>query len=502
MKILLDTNIVIHREASKGVSEDIGTLFRWIDNLHYDKYIHPDTVAEIHKYNNPQAKLGLRIKLENYNVLRTTAPVGTEVASISQKYDRTANDIIDTGLLNEVFSGRVDFLVSEDRKIAQKAQELNISNRVFSINSFLEKMVSENPDLVDYRVLSVKKEYFGNINLNDKFFDSFREDYEGFDRWFTKKSQETAYVAKNGDSIIAFLYVKVEKEDEPYNDISPAFARKRRLKIGTFKVVLNGFRLGERFLKIIFDNAINYSVDEIYVTIFDQSLEQKRLIDLFRDYGFQDWGVKESSSGKEAVYVRNFVRKSMRSTPKITYPFLSSETNVFLVSIYPEYHTNLLPDSILRTESPADFVDMTPSRNAISKVFISRSYEKRLTSGDVIIFYRTGGRYKSVITTIGIVESVVDGINSAPEFIETCRKRSVFTDKELIDHWNYYPNLRPFIVNFLFVYSFPKKINLDKLIELGVIKDIESAPRGFVKISKENFIDIIRETSTDKRYIV
>ena len=42
----------------------------------------------------------------------------------------------------------------------------------------------------------------------------------------------------------------------------------RRLKVGTFKVESTGFRLGERFIKIIFDNALHRNVDEIYVTLF------------------------------------------------------------------------------------------------------------------------------------------------------------------------------------------------------------------------------------------
>ena len=29
MKALLDTNIIIHREASKVINQDIGVLYRW-----------------------------------------------------------------------------------------------------------------------------------------------------------------------------------------------------------------------------------------------------------------------------------------------------------------------------------------------------------------------------------------------------------------------------------------------------------------------------------------
>jgi hypothetical protein len=37
MKVLLDTNIVIHRETRIPVHKGIGHLFRWIDNLNYKK---------------------------------------------------------------------------------------------------------------------------------------------------------------------------------------------------------------------------------------------------------------------------------------------------------------------------------------------------------------------------------------------------------------------------------------------------------------------------------
>ena len=44
MRILLDTNIVIHRENKRVSNYSIGDLFRWIDRLKYDKVIHPYTI--------------------------------------------------------------------------------------------------------------------------------------------------------------------------------------------------------------------------------------------------------------------------------------------------------------------------------------------------------------------------------------------------------------------------------------------------------------------------
>lgn len=87
----------------------------------------------------------------------------------------------------------------------------------------------------------------------------------------------------------------MEDRQEPYNDIVPPFPLKKRIKIGTFKVELNGFKIGERFLKIIFDNAIKQRVEEIYVTIFPHAVEEERLIKLFEDFGFKHHGEKRNS---------------------------------------------------------------------------------------------------------------------------------------------------------------------------------------------------------------
>lgn len=85
----------------------------------------------------------------------------------------------------------------------------------------------------------------------------------------------------------AFLYIKVEEKTGNYSEIKPIFDKKKRLKIGTLKVISNGYKIGERFLKIIFDNAIQYKVDEIYVTVFDKRPEQGQLIDMLKGWGFK-----------------------------------------------------------------------------------------------------------------------------------------------------------------------------------------------------------------------
>ncbi len=499
MKALLDTNIIIHREANKVVSQDIGILYRWLDRGKYTKCVHSATIKEIQKNPNKETVETFMVKLDSYEVIEIPSPMRDEVKVVSDSLDTTENDKIDTLLLNELYVGRVDILITEDKKIHRKATELNLSDKVFTIDAFLEKVFAEHPNLVEYNVLNVQKLKFGKIDLNDKFFDSLREDYPGFDNWFVKKYDEEAYITINSNNgmLLSFLYLKVEEPDEDYSNINPILPSKKRLKIGTFKVINNGFRLGERFLKIVFDNALKNNVDEIYVTIFDKRNEQRRLIDLLEQWGFVYWGMKKC----EKVYVRNFRPLIDFDNLRTTYPYISDNKDIYLVPIYPEYHTELLPDSILNTESPEEFIEDFPHRNGVGKVYVSWAMPPHPNKGDLLIFYRTGGYYKSVVTTIGIVEALRYDFCDEEEFVRYCRKGSVFPEQKLRTMWRS-RNDKPFVVKFLYIYSFPHRINMKELIELNVLSGVNDAPRGFKKITKEHFLTIIKETRSEDSFII
>lgn len=499
MKALLDTNIIIHREASRIVNQDVGILYRWLERVKYIKCVHSLSIAEIEKYKDRETVQSFQIKLESYEQIEIPSPLQAEVKNVSDKIDVNTNDINDTQLLNEVFVGRVDILITEDKKIHRKAAKLGIEDKVFTIDSFLEKTFAEHPDLVNYKVLNVQKLKFGRINLDDDFFSSLKEDYIGFDKWFIKKFDEEAYITVNSNNglLLSFLYLKVENNGEIYSDIIPSFTPKKRLKVGTFKVINNGFRLGERFIKIIFDNALKNKVDEIYVTIFDRRDEQKRLIELLEQWGFTLWGKKND----ELVYVRDFSRQIDEENLKLCYPYISRNKDCFIVPIYPDYHTELLPDSILNTESPEEFIEDFPHRNGINKVYVSRALEPHPNIGDLLVFYRTGGYFKSVISTIGVVQEIKYNFINVEEFISYCRKSSVFPEDQLRAMWSYSAS-KPFVIKFLYVYSFPHRINMKELIDLQVLNGINDAPRGFKKISTDQLNNILKATKSDESFIV
>jgi hypothetical protein len=502
MKVLLDTNILIHRESNTAVNDEFGTLFNWFDRLHYTKCVHPISIKEIQQHQDKKLVHSMEVKLKSYSLLQTEAPINPQVQVLIDSLDRDQNAINDSRMLNELVCGRVDLFITEDRGIHSKANLLSIPDKVFTIDSFLEKVMIENPGFVEYKIPSVKREFFGQINLSDPFFDQFKEDYVGFADWFNKKSDEQAYVCKSGDQIIGFLYLKEEREGEDYSNISPPFHKAKRLKIGTMKVAPTSFRLGERFIKIIIDNALNLAVDEIYITVFPKRVGQFLLIGLLQDWGFKRHGTKETSSGIEEVFVRDFKPSFNSSNPNLSYPYMSLSHRTFIVPIYEKYHTELFPDSILRTESPLAFVENQPHRNSIRKVYISRSIERNLNLGDIVVFYRTGGYYEGVVSTLGIIENIVTEIKDEQDFISLCRQRSVFSDKELLEYWNYNLQRRPFIVNFLYAYSFPKRPNLKRLIELNIIPTIKDVPRGFSLITGDQLRLILKEARANESLII
>lgn len=500
MKILLDTNIIIHREANKIYKPEIGQLFKWIDNLKYSKYIHPLTVEELQRYQDPNALDSMSIKIESYNLLKHQAKLGEQILKVSKKIDSQDNDVNDTQILNEVYEGRVDILISEDKKIHTKANLLGIADKVFKIESFLEKVTAENPELVDYKVLAVKKVDFAEVNIKDEFFDSFRLDYNEFDTWFNSKSEEPCYVSYSDGNLSAFLFVKVESENENYSNISPVFEPKKRLKIGTLKVTGNGYKIGERFLKTIFDNAIQFKVQEIYVTLFTKRPEQEQLIEMLEEWGFIFYGIKTTINGEEKVYVKLFSRENPVNleNPKLTFPFLSRKTDKYIIKIEPQYHTELFPDSINTKEDVRKYTENEPHRNRISKVYISHSYDRNLKSGDLLIIYRMGEttpkKYSSTVTTICIVENVQKNFTLFEDFFNACNRRTMITKEELkTNWWDKNPNNRPFVINFLYAHSLPTpKPTLDDLNRLGVIPDILNMPRGFIKITNEQFNILIK----------
>ena len=497
MRALLDTNIIIHRETMQATNYTIGKLYYWLDKLHYEKLLHPYTVAELRKADNTQQQQLYDARLSAYTNMRCIAPQTEEFITLLDETPKTDNDRIDNQLLFEVYCGRADILITEDRRMRNKAERLGIASKVFSINAFIGKASADYPDLVEYKALNVKKELMGNIDVNDPFFNTFRPVYKGFNQWFAKKSDEEAYICRSDkNDIIGFLYLKTEDENENYSSIIPTFTPKRRLKVGTFKVEASGFRLGERFIKIIFDNAIARNLDEIYVTLFKDRDELKRLYDLLIRWGFYDYGIKVTDGQKETVLVKKLGVYDTTKSVIANFPNLNVNSSKMILPIMSCYHTSLFPDSKLNTE--LEYIGNIPHRYALQKVYITWAFENNLKPGDLLLFYRMGDtypkKYSSVITTVGVIDQVVGSFANEEEFLNYCQNRSVFTIEELKRFWAQHRcNLK--VLKFAYVKTLNKKITLDYLQQHSIVERGQG-PRPFTRITNEQFSMILRDSET------
>ena len=343
----------------------------------------------------------------------------------------------------------------------------------------------------DTNLINLRHLGFGEINLNDQFFDSLKEDYDGFEKWFAKKAanHEDAYVQYDDENNLqGFLYLKME-ESNIIEDVSPHIEFDRILKVGTFKINAHGTRMGEQFLKIIFDYAIDKNADVCYLTIFEK---HRSLIDLISDYGFKEWGTKRTGEKQEKVYLKNM--REITGNYMSDYPMVSPEGHdKYLLSIYPKYHSRMFPESILTNESRNIIKDISYT-NSIRKNYVcSMKGVEDLKEGDIIVLYRTAesGRsaeYSAVATTVCTVIRVKrqDEFSDFDAFYKYTNKYTIFERADLEIWFN-----RGGLKVISLVYNFPLKkriVRHDLIEKIGLDRE---RYWGFFKLSDPNFIDIV-----------
>lgn len=332
-------------------------------------------------------------------------------------------------------------------------------------------------------------EKFKEISLDDPFFDSLKKDYFEFSDWFKGKSEQQAFTFRNQLGLLdGFLYLK--QEEGPVLDVTPPLLPALRLKIGTFKINPHGTRLGERFIKRIFDVAVDKKAEAIYVTIFDK---HESLLDLFYRYGFIQKSIKNTLNGKELVLERRL--DEIAGDVVLDYPRIPlKNSRHFILSLYPQWHSRLLPDSLLKTEDASILKDVSHT-NSIHKIYLAAMKGiEQLQRGDTLLIYRTadGGvaEYTSVITSLGVVEELrnINTFNNEDEFIEYCTPYSIFSINEL--RYFYIKKKYPWVIRFTYNLALTKRPNRKILINKLIINRYAYA--GFMQISKHQLRDILK----------
>ena len=356
------------------------------------------------------------------------------------------------------------------------------------------------------RPMDLQVQRFSDINLNDSFFDSLRASYPEFNEWYNKKAAAgaTAYCYYVDNELKDFLYLKIEEEE--LSDLTPALPAKKRLKVGTFKVDNEDRHTtrGERFMKKIMDKAIAEDVDEIYVTMFPTE-ELQGLIRMFEKFGFSHIADKPHEGGN-AEYVLIKDMTTHVDDFKLDYPFVKkASSNKYVLSIVPEFHTHLFPDSILKNEKKYDLIQDVSETNSIYKIYLCWMQGTRnLKAGDKLIIYRTSDEegkayYRSVCTSVCTVCEVKTyrDFENEEEFIKYTNRYSVFKEHEL-RRWYKYKNYF-IVIKMVYNIAFTKKV-----INMVMKEQVGLNPKywGFFKLTDAQFDKLLELGEIDERYII
>jgi len=441
MHLLLDTNIFIYREDDRIISQNVSDLFRLLNNVSVNILIHPASVADIQRDTDQKRREVMLSKIRMYRELAHPPAASKDPAFVAIVGEpRRSQDAIDNEILYAVSKGAVDFLVTEDAEIHQKAVAAGISDRVFHIDDareYFKKFLPKKDKI--YAPPALKEDFLYNLNLSDPFFDSLKHDYPrvgkspSFEEWFKDKARRPCFVSYQSPDRIGALLVK-KIEDEAIDDARPPLPKKKRLKIALLKVIDYGHKIGELLLKLSFDSAVQNDIDEVYLTHFTE--KDDRLAALLHEYGFIKVAVNARG---EDIFLKKLVvdnpvliETAPRQIYRSYYPtfYDGPAVNKWIIPIRPEFHERLFTDVVRRqtllTEHTGGFI---VEGNAIKKAYLCRAPTKKMAEGDVVLFYRSVD--ESAITSLGVVEEVYTGISDTSQILRLVGKRTVYSPEEI-----------------------------------------------------------------------
>ncbi|MHA1648507.1 MAG: hypothetical protein ACTSVU_09670 [Promethearchaeota archaeon] len=498
--VLLDTNIIIQREDPNPITAEIQELFQIMTRMGYKLRIHPKSIEEMERDKDHYRRDTNLTKIKTYEILKSP-PDPFKDTEFIKKIGNPSNshDINDLWFLYCVFKNRVDFLITEDKKLISHATRIDLDEKVFSINEGIQFFKGYLGDSSILLPSSVKPMHVYDLDIKDPFFKSLRKDYN-FDTWFKKTEVQNrkCWVHFNSEKHLEALCIyKIENEILPF----PDFPKKKRIKLSTFKVSKRGYKIGELFIKASIQYAITNNINEIYLTVFPK---HQFLRSLLIKFGFIKIG---STSNTEEFYIKYlyYDEKKMKLEKKeinksyLCYPciYIKDQVNKFVIPIQPKFHNKLFSQNPFYTKNLDDFMGkIMLSANTIQKVYLTHSNNRKMKAGDIIIFYRSKDKMR--LTNIGIIDSIKYDVVDYTDLLSLAGKRSVYTSKELKKNWKGSTTVILFREHFFIKES--TELNYEYLNSNNLIP----GPIQTVRQIKDNsnFNKIIKESGIDGRYFI
>lgn len=503
IKLLLDTNIFIALEDPKVVPPDVALLAQKANQHGLTLYLDEACVADIKRDPNLERRDATLSKLAKFPVLpgiaHTIEPdLISRFGSIKKPNDRCDILMLDTLDMNVV-----DFLVSEDIGVHKRAERAGLRDRVFTVRealTWLQRTYEPREFRLPY-VLS-KKAY--QIPLTDPIFDSLREGYPDFDRWFAKcvREHRDCWTVEIDGQLAGLVIYKRETHAEA----GTRHRGPRILKVCTFKMKpeYRGQKFGEQLLKTVLWYAQGNGYDVVYLTAFP---DQAFLIALLETFGFE---ITHTQANGERIIEKALVPnncpvvlegRTPLQTDMDVYPrfYDGGEVAKYVIPIQPTFHRILFPEiaevgrlplfpqeQFLFNSTAHD--DRQPG-NTIRKVYVCRSPTRTLGAGDVLLFYLSKSEElvrSQSITTIGVVEQAQCAC-STEDLLRLVGGRSVYSRGDLLE-WGA-SDMRPvLVIDFLLSGHCRPPVPLHELIAGGAFT--KRPPQSIKRLSEEAWRDI------------
>lgn len=435
MNILLDTNIIIDlNDLTKPLDPRLAQMQRLLDQLSYHIFLHPAQIDDFKRDTNEYRKAINLSRVEQYNYIDTPPiPVESELRRLNWTQN-SDNDRIDNLLLYALLVGAIHILVSNDNGLHRKAKRAGLQDRVHRLEQFIIFLETQSGKHFNIP-LGIEEKMVYALKPQATFWDSLKREYSEFEAWFSKVAQAHrrawCVCATNGEPLAVCIY-KTEDSPVVLDDGTRLYGKV--LKLCTFKVdeCFRGRKLGERLLY----TAFHYAFENNYEYLYIQVHRQDHLIDLCYDFGFSLMGQYQG----DEVLVKRMTVPQVKAADEVSalefarlyYPHFRNSDKIrkFIVPIQPAYHEELFPDISDDSEGlfAEQFILANPHSNTIKKAYVSHARITKITSGDILLFFRT--RDRKSIQVIGIVEQVLFSKELA-ETIALVSKRTVFSKQQL-----------------------------------------------------------------------
>jgi hypothetical protein len=424
MKVLLDANIVIAIEGDTNRqhvnAEVAASLHRLILAADGTPCIIENVRDDFVRSTDNDLRARRLREISKYFAL-ARLNIGQEFAEkAGYKWPLSPNDKVDAAHLLAVHRNAVTWLVTEDRGIHRRAQNLGLADRVMFLADAvvsLKALIFE--PIEHYAVDSVSPH---QLDLSDPIFDSLRVGYPGFDTWWQNKvvaDNRHCLVLGSTERISGFAVLKA---DSPDVGSLPG----RVLKICTFKISDDaiGAKRGELLLGTVIEHARSNAYDSCFVEIQEH---HGPLIALLREFGFYRLGEKSPGEHVFGKILTPHLDHEHYADP-LGYnrrygPGAMLVQRAYLIPVIPAWHEMLFPS----TSSQPSLFDQTYG-NAVRKVYLCHSNIEKLRPGDALFFLRT--RSEQAVHAVGVLEATLR-TTDADQIVGFAGTRTVFSRADI-----------------------------------------------------------------------